>query len=586
MIVFLFAPIARAADGLNWEISSFHTTIQIFENGELEITERIIADFSADPHRGIIRDIPYSYRRSGTTFNVRIELLSVTDETGAAHPIRVTKEDGQLSIRIGDPNIYHRKPVTYNIRYRVQRGLLGFDTHDELYWNATGNNWAVPIQQATCEVILPKSAIDSEEAIRTTSYVGAYGSSVSGPVGRTPADGKIVFEMRDPLPPLSGLTVVVGLPKGHVAAPTASTRLGWFLADNAILITPVIVFALLWMLWRMFGRDRGSPGTIVVQYEPPPNMSPVEVGTLIDERVDTHDITATIINLAVRGYLKIDVQDGYDSQMRLIRRKTDLTGLKDFERELLDAIFAGGDKVTIASLEAKFYPTLHSVRGKVHKHLATEGYFAGQVPFVRTAWVGLALIISAIGFFVAVALLTQDVFAPLSTIIAAVLTLPQFPIFAWFMPRKTQKGRRALEHIKGLEEYISRAELPTLELAAQRDTFEKLLPYAMALNLSEVWVDRFKDLYMPPPEWLDTSSRDPIRTPLLWRHINRSSNYMGRSLAMMPRTEAASSAGGSGWKSSWSSGGFGGGSSGFGGGGGGGGGFSGGGGGGGGGRGW
>jgi uncharacterized membrane protein YgcG len=240
-------------------------------------------------------------------------------------------------------------------------------------------------------------------------------------------------------------------------------------------------------------------------------------------------------------------------------------------------LFEAGKQVKVSSLETQFHSTMQTVRSQVYRHLNQSGYFAGHFPIVMGFWLLAAVIVSVLTGIAMAVLLKTDTFAPLSVIIAGVLTIPQFLVFAWLMPRKTAKGRRALEHIQGLEEYISRAELQTLELAAQQAQFEQLLPYAIALRLSTVWARRFEHLYLQPRDWFDTNSDQPLSTLVLMRHVDRSSQAMTRAFIAVPRTQAGDSG-----RSSWSSGGFGGGSSGFSGGGG----YSGGGGGGGGGRGW
>jgi uncharacterized membrane protein YgcG len=561
-----------AARGLNWDIESFDVLLDVRPNGTLEVRERIVADFSREPHHGIFREIPYAYRRAGTSFKLRIDIESITDGAGRPHRYETSRKAGHLRVRIGDPDRLVKEPVTYLVHYRVRRVLLGFDTHDELYWNATGTRWAVPIRRASCEVILPEGVIADPEAIRTATYVGPSGSRAEGPPASVTPLGRLRFDAPAGLAPWSGLTVVVGFPKGRVTAPSATSRAGWFLADNVILLLPVVVFGGLWLLWRFAGRDLGTPGSIAVRYEPPEGLTPVEVGTIVDERLDRHDVTATIIDLAIRGYLSIeapaDEADIVAEDIRLVRREKPDDDLKRFERQILEGLFGNKDEVTLDALEAKFYKTFAKVRAGVHDELRRSRYFVGNLAQRRALWTTLGVAVTIVAVMVMFSVFALGVFAPVSTIIAGVLTAVQIPFFARTMPRKTARGRRALEHIKGLEEYLGRAELPTLELAARRAHFEKLLPYAMALNLSMVWARKFADIYDQPPDWLETDAQAALTAVAVTRHLDFSSSVMTRSLAVTPRSQFSSS-------------GFGGGSSGFSGGG-----FSGGGGGGGGGGGW
>ena len=47
----------------------------------------------------------------------------------------------------------------------------------------------------------------------------------------------------------------------------------------------------------------------MVQYEPPEDLTPAEAGTLIDNAADMRDITATMVDLAVRGYIRIEERE-------------------------------------------------------------------------------------------------------------------------------------------------------------------------------------------------------------------------------------------------------------------------------------
>ena len=582
LVVFIGVRGAAAA-GLNWEISRFDTEITVHEDGSFDVEERIVADFSRDPHHGILREIPYSYRRNGTSFRLRMGVESITDEQGNAWWHEASREKGRLKLKIGDPIRTFGRNTTYVIRYHVQRGLLRFEGssesegHDELYWNATGNEWPIPIARAACTVRMPDTV--PLDTVRATSYAGAYGSRAEGPAPEfLPEEHAVRFTLDRRLPPQSGLTVVVGWELGHVATPTASTRAGWFIRDNIVILTPVVVLVGLLGLWWFFGRDQGSPGSVVVQYEAPHGLTPVEIGTLIDERVDMRDVTATIIDLATRGFLRIEVRTKSSRQkprpekVWLIRQVRDESKLKPFEKTLLSKLFESKDEVKLSDLQYKFRTTLGEVRGEVYRSLRDEGYVDGHLGIRRGAWMAIGILAACGTVVLGVILARLDVFAPLTTIIAIVLTAPQFPVFAYFMPRKTAAGRRALEEIKGLEEYIRRAEKEDLESNAATARFEGLLGCAMALGLAEEWARRFKGIYDTPPDWYRCPTPQTWSTVWLVHHLARSETSMNTALAAAPR-----SSGGGGW----SSGGFGGGSSGFSGGG-----FSGGGGGGGGGGGW
>jgi uncharacterized membrane protein YgcG len=338
---------------------------------------------------------------------------------------------------------------------------------------------------------------------------------------------------------------------------------------------PFASLAGLFALWRSFGRDLGTPGSVPVSYEPPDGLTPIEIGTIIDERVDTHDVTATIIDFAVRGVIRIDATNAPEKgapdpeDVRLIKLKDDDESrpLQPFEREILDKLFGLSDEVTLEDLRYKFYEKLPWIKTDVHSVLAGKGYFDGNLRSIRQGWMGLGIVgavaITALTFFA----IATDAFPPVTVALAAALTAPQLPIFAWFMPRKTARGRRALEHIRGLEEYLARTNPPELAHAERLQHFERLLPYAMALNISDAWARKFEGIYNAPPEWYAAPTTAHFSTLFLATSLMHSSSTMSDSLAAAPRSQGGFSSGGAGGGSSGFSGGFSGG--GFGGGGGG-----------------
>ncbi len=568
-LVLVLGPASLAhGQGLRWDIDSLDAVIEVREDGSLNITETIVADFSREAHHGIFREIPYAYERMGTSFRLRIHVVGVADGSGGSRRYRASRDDGRLVLKIGDPDRKVSGAQTYVIHYVVRRGLLGFETHDELYWNAVGRGWAVPIERASCLVRLP-GGVDGED-IRAASYLGPFGSAASGPAGEISGDG-VLFEPDRALRPRESLTVVVGWPKGIVAAPSGWTRLGWFLRDNLVLVTPVIAFGLLVLLWFKRGRDMGTPGSIMVRYEPPDGLSPAEVGLLADELVHKRDVTATVIDLAVRGYLRIE--DRRESRrkrltnkrMHLVRTDRDRMDLRPHEFRILSKLLPGEVKErSLEDLELKFYTAMPGIKDDLHKSLDAQGYTAGHLGKRRAMWIGVGVACAAGVIALSVLVVKGGLFAPASTIVAGVLTAVQFPIFAFVMPRKTRKGRRALEAIKGLEEYIQRAEVKELEEAARRDRFEKLLPYAMALGLTKVWGEHFAGLFDAPPEWYDYPAGSPFTTHAMISDLFRSNILMSAAMAASPRTSSGSGGssfggGGSGFSGGFSGGGGGGG---------------------------
>ncbi|HID05989.1 MAG TPA: DUF2207 domain-containing protein, partial [Armatimonadetes bacterium] len=330
--------------GYAWQINDFTVDIRVHSDSHITVTERITVDFGYERRHGIYRVIPYKYQRSADmllgkggmrlSYNLRIKVRSVTDALGNGRPYRVRRWGGNINIRIGHPKRYVSGVQVYVITYDVWRALNKFPDHVELYWNATGNEWSAYIYSATARVRLPLAVNPlNTQTVAATFYTGPYGSRTRlGTMHRT--SEYIVFKTSN-LPPQSGLTIVVGFPANAVVFPSRARELLWMLQDNwrwlMPFMLPLIALGMMLTLWYAYGRDPLRHLPIMVQYEPPEGLSPAEVGTLIDESADVSDIVATVVDLAVRGYLKIRELPSAKF-LFFTERDYEFVLLKDYER--------------------------------------------------------------------------------------------------------------------------------------------------------------------------------------------------------------------------------------------------------------
>ena len=250
---------------------------------------------------------------------------------------------------------------TITLHYRVSNGLKFFEDHDELYWNVTGDEWDVPLENVSAEILLP-SGVTGIRTTRIHRRPTAHARKTPRP---SPSDNRVDVTMLRPLAFHEGLTVVVGWDKGFVTEPGTSEKIQQFLASNWPVFFPIPVFLFMFWLWYTRGRDPRA-GPVAVQYAPPEGMTPAEAGTLVDDNVGMRDITATIVDLAVRGYLVIEEKDksqlmglisNKEYVFHLKKRPSDWTGLKSHELVLLAGIFSNGTQadVELSSLQNEFY---------------------------------------------------------------------------------------------------------------------------------------------------------------------------------------------------------------------------------------
>ena len=564
VLVILLAALAMAlpAAARELKIQSFESLVTVNRDGTLDVSETISANFIGEWH-GIYRTIPIEYSTAqGLNYTLFLTDVIATDESGNRLKLEVSRQGPNEKFKIYVPDAVNASR-TVVLHYHVLDGLRFFEDHDELYWNVTGTSWDVPLQAASAEIDLP----DGATGIRTLAFTGAYGSN-SQDANIEEAANRITIRSRYSLRFHEGLTAVIGWDKGLVHEPTALDLFWLYLRSNWILIVPILAFGIMFWLWWTQGRDpRRQP--ISVQYEPPDKLTPGEVGTLVDSEAAMRDITATIVDLAVKGYLTIE-QVEQDQLLGLLHHKeyifhmkkpaTQWQDARPHELEMLNALFDEGarDTVKLSELQNHFYVHLPRIRDCIFDALVTDGYYLHRPDRVRAAYIAGGVVVGVLVVALGVSWGAAHGIAPLSGFIAGIGSAIVVCAFGWFMPARTISGARALEKVLGFEDFLGRVEGDRLDrIVKTPELFEKFLPYAMALQVEKKWVQAFSGIAMQPPNWYQGSYGGGFYPYLLVNDLNVMSHTAGSTFASAPR----SSAGGSGFGGGggFSGGGFGGG---------------------------
>jgi len=563
--LFLFLAWTPAAAQRSLAIERFDAEINVQSDAAIEVTETIVARFTGS-WNGIYRTIPVKYRTSqGFNWTLGLHLEGATDASGRTLRVEAGRERHNIKYKIWVPGAQDATR-TIVLRYRATNGLRFFQDHDELYWNVTGDEWDVPLQAASARIELPAGT----EGIRAIAFNGAYGSTAQDAAVEI-RDRTVSVSMPHALGYHEGLTAVVGWNKGVVTEPTAVERAGGLISSNWPLAIPFPVLLLAFAAWRRRGRDpRRRP--ITVQYEPPDGLSPGEAGTLLDNSVDMRDVTATLVHLAVRGYLRIEEHDD--------RKLLGLIGSRDYvlhrleppdrsvaaphEQRVLDGVFSsGGSIVKLSDLENEFYKALPGIQTSVFTQLLTRKCYHARPDRIRTRWMTGGAFAGIVVAGVGGGLAAKFLLAPVPFVVAGALVALILVGFGTVMPARTEIGARLLEQVLGFEEFLRRVESEHFKrmILGKPELFDRYLPYAMAFGVEKKWARAFDGIYTEPPTWYVGSSGGAA-------HF--SASRFSSSLSTM--TARASSTMSSSPRSSSGSG-FSGGSSGGGGGGGGGGGF-------------
>lgn len=531
-------------------INRFDAAIDVAAGGQLTVTETITYDFGIEERHGIFRTIPYQYSRDGFNYNARLSIISVVDETGAAYAYDLSTGGGALTAQIGDADTFISGVHTYVITYTVDRAINWFDGEPEIYWNVTGTDWEIGITEATATV----SGNFEFRADKTICFTGAFASQATDCTVETSEPGSVYVAAVTELFPYEGLTVVVRLPAGSIPEPTNLDRLWWIIRDNWPLVLPLVALVLLLLLYRRYGRDPRGRGTIIAQYEPPEKMSPAMLGYLVDEKIDPRDISAAIIQLAVKGHIKIHYQDktiGHSYRLERLREADEKLSL--FERGLLEALFEKSTDVELKDLKKTLPKKLKDLKGDLEDEAQHKKFFNDAPSHIRAVYATLGGVMLFGGFFL-VGVWTA---LGIGLIISGALCLG----FAPAMPKRSEQGVEAVEHIKGFKDFLTVTEKDRVKFHQapdkQPEQFFSYLPYAIALSVEKDWAKQFKDITLEQPNWY-TGQDWTLFNAYIFASAMSDFSSATRSQAIAPA--AAAGAGGSGFSGGgFSGGGFGGG---------------------------
>ncbi len=558
----LFSP-ALALSTRELRIENFQSETIVMADGTTDVTENIQAHFVGGPWHGLYRTIPVEYvTPQGLNYSLFLDVKRITDGSGQALKYETSRERHYRKLKIYVPDADNSRQ-TISIEYVVSDALRFFEDHDELYWNVTGDEWDIPIQAASARIILPEGTTN----IRANVFTGAYRSRAQNADVDIAGNG-VEVRTREPLRWHEGLTVAVAFDKGFVHEPSSASQVALFFRSNWPLGVPLAAFAAMFYLWWTKGRDpRLRP--ITAQYEPPDQLTPGEAGTLVDNSADMRDITASIVDLAVRGYIVIEEHQRdrmlglmHDKDYNFIVKKdrAEWSKLKAHEQALLEGLFVTGtvgESVSMSSLENHFYKNLPGIKSNIFSSLVTHGYYKRRPDSVRTSYIATGLVVGFLLVFGGTKIASNLGMAPLTFMIAGIVTGAIVCGFGWFMPAHTEQGARALEGVLGFEDFLVHVESERFNrMIKTPEMFEKFLPFAMALGVEKNWSKAFQGIMTQPPEWYRGSSYGPGFYPMMF--TNDLSSMSTRVSSVM--TSAPRSSGGSGFGGGSSSGGgFGGG---------------------------
>ena len=550
-VALLGTPAHAAAQGSR-SIDRYRATYTLQPNGSVRVDADFDFDFGNLPGHGPYLTLPLLQRTDSTSQNRSYPISAVTasSPSGAPANVNLDQTQGWLEIRIGDPNVSDVSGVqTYQLHYTIGAVVntipaqaadsthTASPAHQEFNWNAIGNSWEIPLNNVSVDVVGPVATTQVQ------CYAGSLKSTTPCASATIKSDGRAAFTQAH-LEPGAALTVVTGYPAGTFpsAAPILVNKSsggsggGTFDPNqfapkpSPFAVTPVTGglagvmllggLALAARTARRRARDeqylgltpglapesnqgsfvgyRDKRAPIAVQFQPPAGFRAGQLGTLVDEKADPRDVTATIVDLAVRGYLRIEQTQaagswGTPADFRMLKLREADADLLPYEAKLFSDLFAARQEVSLSDLRTTFAASMALVQNELYADVTQRGWFRGNPKTVRAGWLGAAFALVAAGVLLTVILVNLGLGGailgiPLIIIGAAVMFMAQYA------PARTADGTAVLAQSRGFELYLRTAEANQIKFEEGEDLFSRYLPYAIVFGVAERWAGIFAQL--------------------------------------------------------------------------------------------
>jgi len=445
---------------------------------------------------------------------------------------------------------------TWDIKYKLHGAISFLSDKDELYWDAIGNGYEKNINEAKVTVRIPEGANINE------LQFASYGNESAS--GRIIDSQTFVFDEYN-LSPKEVFTVAAGWPKGLVSQ--SDFWRDWFRLKTYWIIGIVSTLLLIVLTVFIRKRDKRGKGVIVPQYEPPRGLTPAMAEVV--ESGATTSWPATVIDLAIRGYLTIK-KEKEKKAYTITRTEKETSELKNYESEFLETIFhknqvfdmskrpgliearfisKGIKKAFILLLKETEEETKAFLRRPSRKPWNSKK-MTQSVRFIITFALEIALAV----LFVISLIYFLDVMIFVSYLVVLFIG---WAVYMHFRVEWTEQGKILREEILGFKLYLKTAEKYRMQNLTP-EIFEEYLPYAMIFGVEKKWVQAFEGMNIPNPSWYTTYAVSGQSDYSGFSSIGFSNSF---SSAFISATGISSGSGGSGSGGSTGGGGGGGGAS-------------------------
>ena len=614
LILFFLLLTATVVSGQE-RIIDFQSTLVVNKDRSVDVTEIIRVNVEGyNIQRGIYRDIITTMQdEKGKRQRLRVTVDKVLKN---GEPENFITEGSGINTRIKMGNkdiLLENGEYTYIIKYNLNRQVRFFDDYDEVYWNVTGNEWMFSIDKASVTIELPEGAVIKQHQ----GYSGPSGATdcacESTPIGAK----SIRYEMLAGLSPYEGLTVAVAWQKGIVLPPTKDELEAEAFRDNRGLflgaIGLLILFAYLMFGWFRVGRDP-KKGAIIPRFTAPEGFSPAACRYVLNMEFDNKSFTASIVSMAVKGFLVIDKSKSY---YRLEKKTDDTSMLTTAEKKVAEDLFHGTNSVTLSgTYDSYLAKSIRSLQEQLDVEFRQVNFNKNYVwmilPFFMAIGIFYAMgreiiddeeialvtflpsILTIFYTAISVSIVSNHMKANssrLAMVFQFLITTLIYGVINWIifqengvinidlliiaapyliivfgtifliilfwnlMQAPTVFGRKRMDEIEGLRMFMEVAEKNRLNMLNPPDKtpqlFEKLLPYAIALNVENAWGKQFDSIIAKAienneyrPTWYVGNTTSMFQINQLTSNLGSSLSSAVSSTSTPPSSSSSGSGGG------------------------------------------
>jgi len=536
-----------------WYIKDFQSQIVVNTDSSLDITEYITADCGTAQKHGIFRVLPTTKQLTVSgKVKMPIELISITDFNDRPYKYQTTKNssDNTITWKIGDADVFVTGENYYKIQYRVKNAILhGNSNFDEFYWNLSGNFWDIAIDHFKAEIKFPEEVGESNSELNI--YSGSFGNGDTlSHKERFVDKNTLEVEVTGTMLPGEGITASLTFPKDIVVPyiPTFWEKNGGYILGVLFALIPIVILWLCFRLWAIHGKDPRINPTIAPEFEIPEDLCPIDMGVVMtDGSLKNSFITASIVNLAVKGKIKIKnipkkgVFSKEDFELISLKGGEKISETDEF---LMQKLFGSSSSVKISTLKNKFYKKIPLIDDKSTKFLASKKWIKESSQYWNTGFCAAAFVI----MFLAIVLRALAIGLTYALVISSLIVT----VFSFIMRSRTKEGAVLNRRIKGFKLYMNTAEKYRQKFNEKENIFERFLPYAILFGITKEWMRKMEQIYGEEyftnyhPVWFIGSNFGSFNVDDFSTQLSAMSSNMSSTISSSPSSSGSGGGGFSG----------------------------------------